>query len=271
MTTPFDQRKAHILATLTEAQTDRSPKGSVDTAILPLLSLINSIPGYVSTSSCSGRISVFHQCNSEIKEEKDEYNSTVPPKERWLFVSHDPISDVTAVANDLFERLRGMKFQTEIGSKQSVLFRFEPFILHIEAKDSQAAQELAALAYQNGLRLTGILPGKHHIIISIRSTMIMDVPLWFNGNVLINHDYLLTLLAMANEKFTINTTHMTKLYNTIEEHFSKPKEIKERRQPRHVNPTNSTNFTNPTKKEEQGLDVADFGDDFAAMIGVEGE
>lgn len=135
MATPFEQRKAHIVATLKEAQTDRSPKGSVDTAILPLLSLINSHADYVSTSSCSGRISVFHQCNSEIKEEKDEYNTTVPPKERWLLVSHDPINDVNATAADLFARLKSMPFQQEIGSKQSVLFRFEPFILHIEARD----------------------------------------------------------------------------------------------------------------------------------------
>lgn len=135
MTTPFEQRKAHIVATLKAAQTDRSPKGNVDTAILPLLALINSHADYVSTSSCSGRISVFHQCNSDIKEEKDEYNATVPPKERWLLVSHDPISDVNATATDLFSRLKAFPFQQEIGSKQSVLFRFEPFILHIEAKD----------------------------------------------------------------------------------------------------------------------------------------
>lgn len=135
MTTPFDQRKGHITATLKEAQTDRSPKGSVDTAILPLLTLINSLPNYVSTSSCSGRISVFHQCNSEIKEEKDEYNTTIPPKERWLLVSHDPIQDIPATSSELFSRLNAMKFQVEVGSKQSVLFRFEPFLLHIEAKD----------------------------------------------------------------------------------------------------------------------------------------
>ena len=135
MSTPFDQRKAHIIATLKEQQTDRSPKGSVDTAILPLLTLINSIPDYVSTSSCSGRISVFHQCNSEVKEEKDEYNTTIPPKERWLLVSHDPIHDVPTTAVDLYARLHAMRFQPEVGSKQSVLFRFEPFILHIEAKD----------------------------------------------------------------------------------------------------------------------------------------
>ena len=77
---------------------------------------------------------------------------------------------------------------------------------------------------------------------------------------------------MANEKFTINTSHMNKLHTMIEEHYQKPRTTNERRQRNALNFTNSTNAINSTNnKPEQGLDVADFGDDFAAMIGVEGE
>jgi hypothetical protein len=80
--------------------------------------------------------------------------------------------------------------------------------------------------------------------------------------------YLYTLLTMANEKFTINTNHMTKFYNMIETHFQKPKTTKEPRKPR-----TATNNTTENKEEEctQGLDVSDFGNDFALMIGLEGE
>lgn len=44
----------------TEAKpSDRSPKGSIDAQIRPLLARLNALPGVVTTSSCSGRISVF--------------------------------------------------------------------------------------------------------------------------------------------------------------------------------------------------------------------
>lgn len=75
---------------------------------------------------------------------------------------------------------------------------------------------------------------------------------------------------MGNEKFTLNTQHMDKFYKMIETDFQKPKTTKERRQPRTYNP----NTEEGNKEKEQyspGLDVNDFADDFAALVGVDGE
>ena len=54
MSEVFAREKARVLG-----RVDLSKKGSVDAAILPLLSYINSRECYYSTSSCSGRLVVF--------------------------------------------------------------------------------------------------------------------------------------------------------------------------------------------------------------------
>ena len=52
----FCSDKAKVLE-----QVDLSRKGSVDDAIVPMVKLLNSMDEYYTTSSCSGRISVFSE------------------------------------------------------------------------------------------------------------------------------------------------------------------------------------------------------------------
>lgn len=58
----FTQRKRRILSALAvpdEDYTDLSPKGTVDAGIRELIDEINGLDGFVTTSSCAGRVSVF--------------------------------------------------------------------------------------------------------------------------------------------------------------------------------------------------------------------
>jgi tRNA wybutosine-synthesizing protein 3 len=58
----FHSRKQQILSSLNSSDAskiDKSPKGSVDEAIIPLIELLNRHDDYVTTSSCSGRVSVY--------------------------------------------------------------------------------------------------------------------------------------------------------------------------------------------------------------------
>lgn len=58
----FTKKKTQILATLNQSAsdyTDKSPKGSVDAEIVDLIQEINGFEGWVTTSSCAGRVSVF--------------------------------------------------------------------------------------------------------------------------------------------------------------------------------------------------------------------
>lgn len=58
----FTQRKRKILSALAvpdEEYTDLSPKGTVDAGIRDLIDELNKVEGFVTTSSCAGRVSVF--------------------------------------------------------------------------------------------------------------------------------------------------------------------------------------------------------------------
>jgi tRNA(Phe) wybutosine-synthesizing methylase Tyw3 len=102
MPTRFEARKQKILEQLDapdDEYHDLSPKGSVDAPIRDLISEINSLQGLVTTSSCSGRISVFlegRKADTEVPDPLSEgENSRAGPGGKggggaWLFISHTP-------------------------------------------------------------------------------------------------------------------------------------------------------------------------------------
>ncbi|ETI23198.1 hypothetical protein G647_04995 [Cladophialophora carrionii CBS 160.54] len=58
----FHAKKSQVLRSLnqpTESYTDNSPKGTVDAQIRDLIDEINAYEGFVTTSSCAGRVAVF--------------------------------------------------------------------------------------------------------------------------------------------------------------------------------------------------------------------
>lgn len=57
----FDARKARALAELESGERDRSRKGGLDAPIASLVKDINASQDLFTTSSCSGRISLFAQ------------------------------------------------------------------------------------------------------------------------------------------------------------------------------------------------------------------
>jgi tRNA wybutosine-synthesizing protein 3 len=100
--TTFARKKAKILQDLSVPDgeySDRSPKGSVDEGIRELIDEINAHKGFVTTSSCAGRISVFQEGNgraidSENEGREVETSLVVGGKGggKFLFVSHEPVS-----------------------------------------------------------------------------------------------------------------------------------------------------------------------------------
>lgn len=108
MTSAFDSKKDTILKLLSvpdEKYDDLSPKGSVDAEIRDLVDEVNSYAGLVTTSSCSGRISVFLEGQGKLANDEDMPGTDEgsDPKQafassggkggggRWLFVSHTPL------------------------------------------------------------------------------------------------------------------------------------------------------------------------------------
>ena len=113
----FTARKAAILEQLERPDddyTDASPKGTVDEGVRPLIDVINKLDGFVTTSSCAGRVAVFLEGQKKKKGEADEPKEPREEPEgengargatkttiasaggkggggKWLFVSHDPL------------------------------------------------------------------------------------------------------------------------------------------------------------------------------------
>jgi tRNA wybutosine-synthesizing protein 3 len=103
MTSRFEARKQKILEQLDAPDGeyhDLSPKGSIDAPIRELIGEINDFDGIVTTSSCSGRISVFLEGRKadgdalRLPGEGEESRAGPGGKGgggTWLFISHDPV------------------------------------------------------------------------------------------------------------------------------------------------------------------------------------
>jgi tRNA wybutosine-synthesizing protein 3 len=93
----FEASKQRILAQLAvpaEEYDDLSPKGSVDAPIRALIDRLNSAPGFVTTSSCSGRVSVFVEGNKK--------RATVLPS-GIVIAENDPAAEMLAGSLGLIE------------------------------------------------------------------------------------------------------------------------------------------------------------------------
>ncbi|XVE87787.1 hypothetical protein DITRI_Ditri19aG0016100 [Diplodiscus trichospermus] len=191
----FDKRKASTLASLSSDETDKSPKGTLDTPIIPLLNAINNHPSYFSTSSCSGRISILSQPNPNP-------NSNHPTKKKarggaWIFITHDT-ADPDSVISLLFTD------STKFTQISELVFRFEPLIIAVECRDLSSAQNLVSLAIACGFRESGITSVSKRVIVGIRCSIRLEVPLGDTQKIMVSKDYVRFLVEIANEKMEAN-------------------------------------------------------------------
>ncbi|KAI1432437.1 methyltransferase TYW3-domain-containing protein [Xylaria sp. CBS 124048] len=185
----FARRKERILAQLAvpDAEySDASPKGSVDAGIRGLIGEINALDGFVTTSSCAGRVSVFVEGRKagvagEKEGEEQGEGAGAGAGERdpgtlaavggkggggtWLFVSHDPLvglAEADSGAGDV-RALFGLRDASDAdemetttpGDVRLIHFKFEPMILHVLTASLEHAQLLLRCGLQAGFRESG--------------------------------------------------------------------------------------------------------------------
>ena len=146
MATRFEARKQKILEQLDTPDGeyhDLSPKGSVDAPIRDLIGEINSLESLVTTSSCSGRISVFlegRKADSDAVDPagKGEESRAGPGGKggggAWLFISHEPIQHEDTTHNFLPEfGLKNIEARNKTPgvSSRYIHFKFEPMVRSI--------------------------------------------------------------------------------------------------------------------------------------------
>lgn len=144
----FFDKKQRILKQLSspdDEYDDLSPKGTVDVAIRPLINDINDIDGLVTTSSCSGRISVFLEGKRAVAKEvastaddsmASSTNASIGGKGGgdWLFVSHEPVElpfDNTAIdLLSMFGMTDARPDRRQRLSRRYIHFKFEAMVVH---------------------------------------------------------------------------------------------------------------------------------------------
>lgn len=169
----FLQQKKDVLDKL--YLLDKSKKGSVDTYLIPLIDLINKLPNYYTTSSCSGRISLFTQYNTHHKANGE-----------WLFVSHKTISytDISSALSSLPDA--------------EVYFRVEGFILHVACESLEDAKRFIQKAGLAGFKNASLLSFKKNIV-QIVDTHRLDILLADRGSLLVSTEYVQKIISKAND------------------------------------------------------------------------
>jgi len=150
----LNQKKTYL------AKSDKSKKGDRDVKIIPLLETINALPEYYTTSSCSGRTYLWKGTGKK-------------SETQWLKVSHDLINA------DFFDCAE---------KKELVWLRLESVILHVACKDLEAAHALLEKA-RRFYKKSCILSASSKIMVEIRGSEFMEMPLYKDGKLLFSGDF----------------------------------------------------------------------------------
>ncbi|XP_069837561.1 tRNA wybutosine-synthesizing protein 3 homolog [Dendropsophus ebraccatus] len=177
-------------------KTDLSKKGSVDKDIEEIVRDINLQDCYFTTSSCSGRIILIDE-NPDVSLVQKQNCS-------WLFVTHDICSK-----EDVFSGLQK--------SSGDAVLKFEPFVLHVQCRTLEDAQRLHSVAINSGFRNSGITVGKKgKIIMAVRSTHCLEVPLSHKAKCLVSDEYIEFLVQTANQKMEENKKRIVRFYSCLQ-------------------------------------------------------
>ncbi len=148
----------------------------VDRDIIHLLEKINALDNYFTTSSCSGRISVM-----EMPHFGDKVNSV------WLGKWHREVT-VEEVIGAIGEHRTGQLW-----------FLVRSPILHVAARTMEDAVRLLNLSIGLGFKYSNIKSVSHKkLLVEIRSTERMDVPLGEDGELWVSEEYTERIVDLAN-------------------------------------------------------------------------
>lgn len=132
--------------------------------------------------------------------------------------------------------------------------KFEPFILHVQCQQLQDAQILHSVAIDSGFRNSGITVGKRgKIMLAVRSTHGLEVPLSHKGKLMVTEEYIDFLLNVANQKMEENKTRIERFYNCL--HHALERETMTNLHPK-IKEKNNSSYThkkqrNPEKAHAQ--------------------
>ena len=182
------------------ANADKSIAGKIDLKIKSAVNAINSLPNNYTTSSCSGRITVFSE--RLIRSKKNT---------SWYLCSHSPIQ-----LTDLKKIL-----MTKLPKNRVCWFRFEGPIIHIASKSIDDARLILNKCELAGLRRSGIISLSKKIIIEVRSLERIESPIIINGKVLVSKNNINLLVKESNKKLLNSRKKINKFISLLMQAESK--------------------------------------------------
>ena len=191
----FDRQKESALAAV-----DLSRKGSIDLPIVKLTEVINNHRDTFTLSSCSGRVVLLREAPIGQSVRKAGCD--------WLTVSHEELRpDVV---------LDSLKIR-EVGRPGTIVLKFEPFVLHVQCRDTETARRMCACAVEAGFRNSGITMGRAgKLVTAVRSTHGLEVPLTDEaGAELVTREYITFIVEKANSKLRENFKRIAKFEDLV--------------------------------------------------------
>lgn len=203
----FLLHKRQVMDNLASNACDHSPKGGVDRKCLPLMHILNTHSDYVTTSSCSGRIALFHSVS--VPQTRDGCVAAPAPTVKrgdkdalgWLMVKHGvltkreiddlvrclcgdtddgnaPNETSSSAVTEAAERpdeldgvwvRDGVLGAASLPSFGMVALKMEPFVMHVECRTMASAKLLLSAAVADaGFRNSGVTPPGKKIMCAIR-------------------------------------------------------------------------------------------------------
>jgi len=90
----------------------------------------------------------------------------------------------------------------------TLVLRFEPFILSVEARTPEAGAKFVKLARDCGYRESGVTASDKRVICAVRCQIRMEAPVTVRGKRIVDDDGIRALVGLANEKFAANAARM---------------------------------------------------------------
>ena len=131
----FDTSKRMSLSNIHRG-VDFSPKGSIDVPVVELVDFINGLSDFYTTSSCSGRVSLYVDHN--VKEDADYSNMTKGIS--WILVKH------RVVTKEEVKETLNRFIATAPHKDDLVSLKCEAFILHVCCRNMESAKTLHQIA-----------------------------------------------------------------------------------------------------------------------------
>jgi tRNA wybutosine-synthesizing protein 3 len=208
----FLNEKKKVMAELELAKKNKL----IDQDVIPVLNIINSQTMFFSTSSCSGRVMVIAVAHPGSKNE----------------------SEIIRKWHDKFDRADLKDAVKSWSSHKNLYFLAQPPIFHITTNYIHAAIKLRNIAESAGFKYSSIRSIKLHnkkkgtkseendtnfdiekITVELKSTERLNIPLGFNGKLIIGDVYLENIATIANDVILESKEKLDRLKKVLELNF----------------------------------------------------